>query len=72
VRILCARLGVPKTKIDHVGNLCVELDGNVDAKFNILANISGQVSSPSITLFQIGIPGLSIPGYVAVCLRLYK
>ncbi|KAF8502654.1 hypothetical protein F5888DRAFT_1607718 [Russula emetica] len=38
------------------------LDGNVDAKFNVVANISGQVSSGSITLFQVGIPGLSIPG----------
>ena len=62
MRILCARLGVPKAKIDHVGNLCVELDGNVEAKFNVLANISGQVSSGSITLFQVGIPGFSIPG----------
>jgi hypothetical protein len=68
VRILCARLGVPKTKIDHVGNFCVVLGGNVDAKFNVLANISGQISSGSITLFQIGIPGLSIPGYVGACL----
>ena len=69
MRILCARLGVPKTRIDHVGDLCVVLDGNVDAKFNVLANIAGQVSSGSITLFQAGIPGFSIPGYVAVRLR---
>jgi hypothetical protein len=61
-----------RQKINHVDNLCVALDGNVDAKFNVLANISGQVSSGSITLFQVGIPGFSIPGYVAVCLRPYK
>ncbi len=48
--------------IDHVDILCVVLDGNVDAKFNVMANITGQVSSGSITLFQVGIPGLSIPG----------
>ena len=72
MRILCARLGVPKTNIDQVVNLCVELDGNVDAKFNVLANISGQISSKSITLFEVGIPGFSIPGYVAVFLRPYK
>jgi len=48
-------------KITEFG-LDFELDGNVDAKFNVLANISGQVSTGSITLFQIGIPGFSIPG----------
>ena len=60
--MLCARLGLPKTKIDNVGNLCVALDGNVDANLSVVANISGQVSSGNITLFQIGIPGLSFPG----------
>ncbi|KAH9991034.1 hypothetical protein BJV77DRAFT_560799 [Russula vinacea] len=38
------------------------LDGNVDANLSVVANISGQVSSGNITLFQIGIPGLSFPG----------
>ena len=60
--MLCASLGLPKTKIDNVGNLCVALDGNVDANLSVVANISGQVSSGNITLFQIGIPGLSFPG----------
>ena len=59
--MLCASLG-PKTKIDNVGNFCVALDGNVDANLSVVANISGQVSSGNITLFQIGIPGLSFPG----------
>lgn len=66
------RLGLPKAKIDNVDNIRVVLDGNVEAKFDVVANISGQISSGSITLFQIGIPGFSIPGYVAVCLRPYK
>jgi hypothetical protein len=57
--------------IDHVNNLCVVLDGNVDAKFKVEANIAGEVSSPDITLFQVGIPGLSFPGYVAACPRSY-
>ena len=60
--MLCASLGLPKTKIDSVGNFCVALDGNVDANLSVVANISGQVSSGNITLFQIGIPGLSFPG----------
>ncbi|KAF8472215.1 hypothetical protein DFH94DRAFT_655780 [Russula ochroleuca] len=46
--------------------LTIALDGNVDANLSVVANISGQVSSPSITLFQIGIPGLSFPGILEV------
>jgi hypothetical protein len=61
--LYCARLGLPETKnIDNVDNLCVALDGNVDANLIVVANISGQISSPRITLFEIGIP-------VDVCLR---
>jgi len=38
------------------------LDGNIDALFSIMANLTGHVSSGDIPLFQIGIPGLSFPG----------
>jgi hypothetical protein len=38
------------------------LDGNIDAQFDISANLTGAVSSGAIPLFQIGIPGLSFPG----------
>ncbi|KAF8472221.1 hypothetical protein DFH94DRAFT_192159 [Russula ochroleuca] len=38
------------------------LDGNVDANISVASNISGDVSTGNITLFQIGIPGLSFPG----------
>jgi hypothetical protein len=65
--ILCDGLGLPTTKIDNVDNFCVALDGNVDANISVVANVSGKVSSGSITLFQIGIPGLSFPGYVVAC-----
>jgi hypothetical protein len=51
-----------ETKIDNIDNHRVALDGNIDANLSIIANISGKVSSGSITLFQIGIPGLSFPG----------
>ena len=49
--------------VDHV-YYCVGLDGNADAKLSVTGDISGQVSSGNITLFQVGIPGLSIPKYV--------
>jgi len=52
--------------IDHVDNLFIGLDGNADAKLSVTGDISGQVSSGNITLFQAGLPGLSIPKYVAV------
>jgi hypothetical protein len=42
--------------------LCIALDGMLDANLSIAANVTGQVSSGSIPLFQIGIPGLSFPG----------
>jgi hypothetical protein len=51
--------------IDHVDNLCVGLSGNADAKLGVTGDFSGKISSGNITLFQIGIPGLSIPKYVA-------
>jgi hypothetical protein len=44
--------------------LCVGLDGNADAKLSVTGDFSGQVSSGNISLFQVGIPGLSIPKYV--------
>ncbi|KAF8502656.1 hypothetical protein F5888DRAFT_1110589 [Russula emetica] len=37
------------------------LDGNADATLSVTGDISGQISSGNITLFQVGIPGLSIP-----------
>ncbi|KAF8502657.1 hypothetical protein F5888DRAFT_1800191 [Russula emetica] len=37
------------------------LDGNADATLSVTGDISGQVSSGNITLFQAGLPGLSIP-----------
>jgi hypothetical protein len=52
--------------IDHVDNLFVGLNGNADAKLSVTSDISKQVSSGDITLFQSGLPGLSIPAYVAV------
>ena len=48
--------------IDNIDELCVALGGNVDANLSVVANIAGQASSGSISLFQIGIPGLSFPG----------
>jgi hypothetical protein len=54
--------GLPKKNIDEVDYLCVVLDGNVGANLSVVANISGDVSSGSITLFQIDIPGLGFPG----------
>jgi hypothetical protein len=55
--------------IDHVNNLCVDLGGSADGKLSVSGDITGQVSSGNITLFQTGIPGLSIPEYVTVGLR---
>jgi hypothetical protein len=46
-------------------NLCVGLDGNADAKLSVSGDLSGQISTGNITLFQTGFPGLSIPKYVA-------
>ena len=54
-----------------VDNLCVGLDGNADAKLSVTGDISGQVSSDSITLFEVGLPGLSVPKYVAAGPRLH-
>jgi hypothetical protein len=48
--------------IDKVDNLCVVFDGIVDANLSVMANISGQINSGSISLFQIKIPSLSFPG----------
>ena len=50
------------TKIDKFDDLCVALDGNVGANLSVVANVTGQISSPSFILFQTGFPGLSIPG----------
>jgi hypothetical protein len=58
---MSARLGHPKTVIDHVDNFCVGLDGNADANFSVTGDLSGGVSSGNITIFQTGLPGLSIP-----------
>ena len=58
--------------VDHVDNLYVGLDGNADAKLSVTGDISGQVSSGNITLFEVGIPGLTIPKYVAAGPRLHK
>jgi hypothetical protein len=55
--------------IDHINDLCLGLDGNADAKLSVMGDISGQISSGNITLFQTGFPGLSIPKYVAAGLR---
>jgi len=52
--------------IDHVDNFRVGLDGNAGAKLSVSGDISGQISSGNITLFETGLPGLSIPEYVAV------
>jgi hypothetical protein len=43
-------------------SLCVALDGTIDANLSIAANVTGKVSSGSIPLFQVGIPGLTFPG----------
>jgi hypothetical protein len=58
---------------DHVAinNLCVGLDGNVDANFSVVANISGEITSGNVTLFQVGIPGFNIPGFVASYLEFH-
>jgi hypothetical protein len=62
---MLAKLGHPETMINHVDNLCVDLGGNADANLSVTGDISGQVSSGNITLFQANLPGLSIPTYVA-------
>lgn len=46
--------------------LTLGLDGNIDAQFDISANLTGAVSSGAIPLFQIGIPGLSFPGILDI------
>ena len=48
--------------IDNVDKLCVVMDGNVNANLSVVANISGEVGSGKIPLFELGIPGLSFPG----------
>ena len=58
---MCATLGLHKTNIDNVDNLCVVLDGKIDANLSIVTNVSGKVSSGSIMLFKVGIPELSFP-----------
>ena len=62
--IAFARLSHPETIIDHDGNFCVGLSGSADAKLSVTGDISGQISSGNITLFEAGIPGLNIPKYV--------
>ncbi|KAI9437319.1 hypothetical protein H4582DRAFT_339196 [Lactarius indigo] len=52
-------------KITEFG-LTLGLNGNIDALFSITANLTGHVSSGTIPLFQIGIPGLSFPGILDV------
>ncbi|KAH8985711.1 hypothetical protein EDB92DRAFT_2027166 [Lactarius akahatsu] len=46
--------------------LTLGLDGNIDALFSITANLTGHVSSGTVPLFQIGIPGLSFPGILEI------
>jgi hypothetical protein len=58
--------------IDHINNSCVGLDGNADAKLSVSGDLSGQISSGNITLFQVGIPGFSIPKYVGADPRFHK
>ncbi|KAH9053109.1 hypothetical protein EDB87DRAFT_291780 [Lactarius vividus] len=52
-------------KISEFG-LTLGLNGNIDALFSIAANLTGRVSSGTIPLFQIGIPGLSFPGILDI------
>ncbi len=56
---------------DHVAinNLCVGLGGNVDANFSVVANVSGEITSGNVTIFQVGVPGFSIPEFVAAYLE---
>lgn len=42
------------------------LDGTIDADLSIAANVTGKVSSGSIPLFQVGIPGLTFPGILEI------
>ncbi|KAI9452115.1 hypothetical protein BJY52DRAFT_1294619 [Lactarius psammicola] len=46
--------------------LTLGLNGNINALFDITANLTGKVSSGAIPLFQIGIPGLSFPGILEI------
>jgi hypothetical protein len=55
--------------IDDVDNLYVDLGGNADAKLSVTGDVSGQVNSGNITLFQSSLSALSIPQYVAADLE---
>jgi len=54
--------GLCRKTIDTSKTLSVALDGTIDANLSVAANVTGQISSGSIDLFEIGIPGLSFPG----------
>ena len=52
--------------IDHLDNLYVGLSGNANTTLSVSGDLTGQVSSPNITLYQTSFLGFSFPGYVAV------
>lgn len=42
------------------------LSGDVSATFNVNANAKGTFQTPDVTLFEVGLPGLSFPGIISV------
>ena len=54
---LCRAKAIDTSKIRSVA-----LDGTIDASLSVAANLTGQISSGSMDLFQTGIRGLSFPG----------
>ena len=42
------------------------LSGNAEATFTVSANAQGTLTTPSLKVFEIGIPGLDFPGILSV------
>ena len=53
-----ARLCRAELQSDRLVKNSVALDGTIDANLGMAVSITGQVSSGSVDLFEIGIPGL--------------
>ncbi|KAI0056899.1 hypothetical protein BV25DRAFT_1864173 [Artomyces pyxidatus] len=52
-------------KISEIG-IFAGLNGDIDSTLNIQANALGSFSSGTITVFQVGIPGLDFPGILSL------
>ncbi|EIM91796.1 uncharacterized protein STEHIDRAFT_46336 [Stereum hirsutum FP-91666 SS1] len=52
-------------KITELG-LTADFNASIDGKLNLEANVTGTIDSGTISLFQVGIPGLSFPGILTI------